>query len=165
MKYVGALVVLALAMGLAACGGSSSSSSSPPVVMNPATGTWAASMAATGGQPLGSFTFNMMQNNTALSGSNMNFSNMASLGPCFESGTAMTGQMGAGMMNGGTMNMTMTWTEPGTMLTNTLTMKGNMATGMGSGNGTFTLMAQTPGCTSQSGTFNMMRMNSGGMMM
>lgn len=164
MKYVSVLTVIALAMGLAACGGSSSSSP-PVVVMNPATGTWSATMASTAGQQLGSFTFNMMQNNTMLSGSNMNFSSMAGLGPCFGAGTVFNGQMGAGMMNGGAVNMTMTWTPPGGASTNTLTLKGTMATGMGSGTGTFTLTGETPGCTSQSGTFSMTRMTNGGMMM
>ena len=163
MKYVLVLGAAVLAMALGACGGSSSSSSQP-VVANPGTGTWSATMASTSGQQLGSFSFNMMQNNTALSGSNMNFSNMGSLGPCFGAGTVFNGQMGPGMMNGGTVDMTMSWTPPGSSSTNTLTMKGTMATGMGSGNGAFTLTGQTPGCTSQSGTFSMTRTNSSSMM-
>lgn len=165
MKYVGALAVIALAMVLAACGGSSSSSSSPPVVMNPATGTWSATMASTSGQQMGSFSFNMMQNNTVLSGSNMDFTHIQGLESCFGAGTVFNGQTGPGMMNGGTVNMTMSWTAPGGTQTNTLTMKGNMAQGMGSGSGTFTLTGQTTGCNSQSGTFSMTRMTNSGMMM
>ncbi len=164
MKYVGVLVIIALAMGLAACGGSSSSMTQP-VVMNPATGTWSATMASASGQQLGSFSFNMMQNNTQLSGSNMDFTHIQGLESCFGAGTVFSGQMGPGMMNGGTVTMTMSWTPPGSTMTNTLTMKGNMAHGMGSGNGTFTLTGQTPGCTSQSGTFSMNRMTGSGMMM
>jgi hypothetical protein len=60
-------------------------------------------------------------------------------------------------MNGGTMNMTMSWTPPGSMQTNTLTMNGTMAMGMSSGNGNFTLTGETPGCHSQSGTFSLTR--------
>jgi hypothetical protein len=151
-------------MGFTACGGSSSNSSSQPPT-DQGTGTWSATLTTASNQQLGSFTFNMMQNNTSLSGSSMNFGNMGSLGSCFGAGTVMSGQMGPGMMNGGTMNMTMTWTPPGGTSTNTMTMKGNMASGMGSGSGTFTLTGQTPGCTSQSGNFNMSRTSSGMMMM
>lgn len=155
MKYVAVLAALALTMALAACGGTSSPSQ--PVVTNPGTGTWSTTMHSASGQQLGSFTFNMMQNGTALSGNNMDFTQMQSLEPCFGAGTTFSGQMGPGMMNGGTMNMTMSWTPPGSLQTNTLTMNGTMATGMGSGNGSFTLTGQTPGCNSQSGTFNMTR--------
>lgn len=109
---------------------------------------------------MGSFTFNMMQNNTSLVGSNMNFANMgSSLAQCFGAGTVMNGSMGSGMMNGGTMTMSMSWTPSGSTQTNTMTMQGNMAMGMGSGSGTFTLTGQTPGCTSQTGNFTMSHMS------
>lgn len=157
MKYLAVLGAVALAISLVACGGSNNSSSQPT---NPGTGTWSATVAAASGSQLGSFTFNMMQNNTALSGSNMNFSNMGTLGSCFGAGTVMNGQMGPGMMNGGNVDMTMSWTPSGSTLTNTMVMKGTMATGMGSGNGAFTLTGQTSGCTSQNGTFSMTRTSS-----
>jgi hypothetical protein len=106
-------------------------------------------------QQLGSFTFNMTQNDTALNGSSMNFANIGSLAQCFGAGTVMSGQMGPGMMNGGTMTMTMSWMPSGSTATNTMTMQGTMAMGMGSGSGTFTVTGQTFGCTSQTGTFTM----------
>lgn len=159
MRYLGILGVFALAISLAACGGSSNSSSTTTPA-NPGTGAWSATFATVSGQQLGSFSFNMMQNNTMLSGSNMNFGNMGTLGPCFAAGTVMNGQMGAGMMNGGDMDMTMSWTSSGGTSTNTLVMKGTMAMGMGSGNGTFTLTGQTMGCSSQNGTFTMTRTSS-----
>lgn len=164
MKYVRVLGAIVLATGLAACGGSSSSNSPSQPPANPATGAWTETLANASGQQLGMFSFSMMQNGTALSGNNMNFSNMATLGPCFGTGTVMTGQMGPGMMNGGDVNWTMSWTPPGSAATNTLVMKGTMGMGMGSGNGTFTLTGQTPGCTSQTGTFSMSRITANMMM-
>ena len=155
MKRVGVLAAIALVIALVACGGSNSSTT------NPATGAWSETLATSSGQQVGSFTFNMTQNGTALSGSSMTFANMGSLSQCFGNGTTMSGQMGAGMMDGGTMTMTMSWTPSGSMGTNTLTMQGNMAMGMGSGSGTFTLTGQTPGCTSQTGTFSMTHISSG----
>jgi hypothetical protein len=154
MKYVGIIVATALAALLVACGSDTSST-----VTNPANGAWSATVANSSGQQLGSFTFNMAQNSTALTGSNMNFSNMGTLAQCFGNGTTFTGQMGPGRMNGGTMSMTMSWTPSGGTQPNTLTMQGTMAMGMGSGSGTFTLTGQTPGCTSQMGTFTMTHMS------
>jgi len=60
-------------------------------------------------------------------------------------------------VNGGPMTMTMSGTQPGGIALNTVTMQGNMAAGMTSGSGTFTLAGQTSGCASQSGTFTMTR--------
>ena len=152
MKYLGLSMILLLASAMIACGGGSSSSTT---TTNPATGAWSETFATTTGQQLGSFTFNMAQNNVALSGSGMNFANMGAFSQCFGSGTVMTGSMGPGMMNGGSMSMTMSWTPQGSAETNTMTMQGSMANGMGSGSGTFTLTGQTSGCTSQTGTFSM----------
>jgi hypothetical protein len=154
MKRMGVAATIALTVGLVACGGGTSSMTR---TTNPATGAWSETLASMSNQQLGSFTFNMMQNNTALTGSGMNFGNMGSLAQCFGngtmmSGTMMNGQMSMGMMNGGTITMTMSWTPSGSMETNTITMQGTMAMGMGSGSGTFTLTGQTPGCTSQTGT-------------
>lgn len=148
MKLLGIISAVLVATMLLGCGGGNGSTS------NPANGTWSATLDTSSGEQLGSFTFDMTQNNTQLSGSNMNFANMGSLSQCFGAGTMMNGQMGPGMMNGGTMSMTMSWTQSG--LTNTLTMQGNMAQGMVSGSGTFSLTAQTSGCVSQSGDFTMM---------
>jgi hypothetical protein len=85
----------------------------------------------------------------------MNFSNMGDLSQCFGTGTVMNGQMGPGMMNGGTMNMTMSWTPQGSTATNTMVMQGTMANGMSAGSGTFVLTGQSAGCTSQTGRFTM----------
>lgn len=155
LKCLSAALAFVLAIVLGACGGGSSSSSQ--TTSNPATGAWSETLTSTVGQPLGSFAFNMTQNTTALVGSNMNFTNMGTsdLAQCFGAGTVMSGQMGQGMMNGGTMNMTMSWTPQGSSSTNTMTMQGNMAMGMGSGSGSFTINGQTSGCTSQAGTFSM----------
>ncbi len=151
MKYAALLAILTLVSSFIGCGGGSS----PTASTNPATGAWAETLTSSPGQQLGSFTFDLAQNNTALTGSSMNFANMPSLDPCFGIGTTMTGQMDQGMMNGGTMTMTMSWTGPNGTGTNTLTMNGTMAMGMGSGSGTFTLNGQTPGCMSETGTFTM----------
>jgi hypothetical protein len=154
MKYLSMLLAVSIIAVATACGGGGTSSQTSTSA-NPATGAWSETLASPAGQQLGSFTFNMAQNSTALSGSNMNFSNMGNLAQCFGSGTVMNGQMGPGMMNGGSMNMTMSWTPQGSSSTNTMTMQGNMAMGMGSGSGTFAMVGQTSGCSSQSGTFSM----------
>ncbi len=159
MKRLGVVVVITLTVMLAACGGSSSS---PSTTTNPATGAWSETLASSSSLQLGSFTFDMTQNNTALTATGLNLTNMGLLAPCFGAGTVMSGQMGPGMMNGGAVTITISWTSPGGG-TNTLTMQGNMAIGMASGSGTFTLAGQTSGCTSQTGTFSMTR--SSGMMM
>ncbi len=151
-KSFGILVATTLAAMLIACGGGNTSPSS---VTNPATGAWSETIDNSSGQQLGSFTFNMMQNGTALSGSNMNFVNMGALAPCFGIGTTLVGQMGPGMMDGGTLGMTMSWTPPGATQPNTLIMRGTMGMGMSLGSGSFTLNGQTPGCTTQAGTFTM----------
>lgn len=158
MKLTGAFAAVALSVALIGCGGGTSSSTMPTV--NPATGAWSETLVGASGQQLGSFTFNMMQNDTTLTGSGMNFANMGSLSQCFGNGTTMSGQMGPGMMNGGSTTMTMSWTPSGSMGTNTMTMQGTMAMGMGSGSGTFMLTGQTFGCTSQTGTFTMTHMSS-----
>lgn len=150
MKRVSALAPVILAAALVACGGGSSFNA-----VNPGSGTWSETFISTSSQQLGSFTFVMTQDGTALTGSNMNFANLGPLAPCFGSGTVMNGQMGPGMTNGGTMNITMTWSPQGSAQVNIMSMQGNMATGMVSGAGNFNLTAQTPGCTSQFGTFTM----------
>lgn len=171
MKRPAALATFVLVLALVSCGGGGSSTSS---TSNPATGAWAEAFTTTSGQPLGSLTFNMTQNNTSLMGSGMNFGNMNALSQCFGSGTMMSGAMGPGMMNGamssgmmsgGTMNMNMSWTPAGSTETNSMVMQGNMAMGMGSGSGTFTLTGQTPGCNSQTGNFTMSRTGTGMMIM
>jgi hypothetical protein len=151
MKYILSLALL-FATTLVACGGSTGSTQTSS---NPGTGTWVESLSTTSGQQLGSFTFNMTQNNVMLTGGNMNFSNMGDLSQCFGTGTVMNGQMGPGMMNGGTMNMTMSWTPQGSTATNTMVMQGTMANGMSAGSGTFVLTGQSAGCTSQTGRFTM----------
>jgi hypothetical protein len=149
LEIIAATTLVAMLIG---CG---SGTTNPSSVTNPATGAWSATIDNSSGQQVGSFTFNMMQNGTALSGNNMNFSNMGALAPCFGTGTTFAGQMGPGMMNGGTMGMTMSWTPPGATQPNTLIMQGTMGMGMGSGSGSFTLSGQNPGCTTQAGTFTM----------
>ena len=105
MKRTGTFAAIVLTLALIACGGTTNSSTT---TTNPATGAWSETLTSASNQQLGSFTFNMAQNNTALNGSSMDFANMGSLAQCFGAGTVMSGQMGPGMMNGGTMNMTMT---------------------------------------------------------
>lgn len=161
MNRVATLAAFLLVFAFVSCGGGGSSTSS---TSNPATGAWSETFTTTTGQPLGSFTFNMTQNNTNLVGSGMNFANMNALSQCFGTGTVISGAMGPGMMNGGTMNMNMSWTPVGSSQTNTLVMQGNMATGMRSGSGTFTLTGQAPGCSSQTGNFAMSRTGVGMMM-
>jgi hypothetical protein len=157
MNRLAVFLAALLATALVACGGGGSSTTT---TTNPATGAWTETLATTSGQQVGSFTFDMTQNNTNLMGSNVNFTNMSSLAQCFGAGTVMNGSMmGSGMMNGGTMTMTISWTPSGSTQTNTMTMQGNMAMGMGSGSGTFTVTGQTPGCTSQTGNFTMSHMS------
>ena len=151
MKGIGVFTAIALVVVLGACGGGT-------LIINPANGAWSESLSSTTGQQLGSFTFTMTQHDTGLTGCCMNFANMDSLAPCFNTGTLISGHMGQGMMNGGTMTMTMSWTDPDNTGTNTLTMQGNMAMDMHSGLGNFTLTGQSPGCTSQQGTFTMTHM-------
>src|SRR5262249_55520069 len=121
----------------------------------PTSHAWTEALSHPAGQQLGSFTFTMMQNNTSLTCTNMNFANLGSLDQCFGTGSVMSGEMGQGMMNGGAMTMTVSWTAPNNAGTNTMTMQGNMAMGMASGSGTFTLTGQTPGCMSEQGTYTM----------
>lgn len=151
MKSMGIFAVIVLAAVLSACGGGSSST-------NPANGAWAETLSSTTGQALGSFTFNMTQDGTALTATGMNFSNAGSLAPCFGAGTVMSGQMGQGMMNGGAMTMSVCWTAPNAAGTNCMTMQGDMGMGMHSGTGDFTLTGHTSGCTSQQGNFTMTQM-------
>ncbi len=152
MNYLSRIVPVIFLAAAVSCGGGSSSSQNSN---NLGTGAWSESLVGAGSQQIGSFTFNMTQSGTALTASSMNFGNMGSLTQCFGSGTVMNGQMGSGMMNGGAMNMTMSWTQPGGGATNTMTMQGTMANGMMSGTGAFTLTGQSSGCASQSGTFTM----------
>ena len=156
MKRLSVVAAIALAVSLVACGGGLSNTRSA----NPARAEWSASLANSSAQALGSFSFEMMQNNTVLTGTNMNFANMGSLSQCFGAGTLINGQMGPGMMNSHSVTMTMSWTGPQGAGTNTMTMQGNMGMGMGSASGTFTLTGQTPGCTDQMGTFTMTHITS-----
>ena len=156
MKSIGIFALIALAILSSACGGGSSSTN--PANTNPANGTWSETLSGATGQPLGSFTFTVAQNDTTLTGTEMNFANIGSLGSCFDTGTVMTGQMGQGMMNGGAMTMSRCWTASNAAGTNCMTMQGNMGMGMHSGSGAFTLTGHTPGCTSQQGTFMMTHM-------
>lgn len=148
MRRILLLTAIATAVTLVACGGGSS-----PQNAVSANGAWSETLADSSGNQLGSFTFDMTQNSTALTTSNLSLGNMGSLGACFGSGTIMSGQMGSGMMNGNAMMMTMSWTD--STGTNTIVMLGNMGMGMRSSSGTFTLTGQTTGCTSQMGTFTM----------
>ena len=156
MKGIGVFAIIALAVTLGACGASSSSTN--PANVNPANGAWSETLSSATAQPLGSFTFTMTQSNATLTGNNMNFANMGSLDECFGTGTVMNGQMGQGMMNGGTMAMNVCWTAANAAGSNCMAMHGNMGMGMHSGSGTFTLTGETPGCTSQQGTFTMTHM-------
>jgi hypothetical protein len=158
MKRAGTFAAILLTAALIACGGTTSSVTRTTGTTNLATGAWSETLASSSGQQLGSFTFNLTQNNTALTGSNMNFTNMSSLAQCFGAGTVMSGQMGPGMMNGGMMTITISSMSPGSTETNTMIMQGTMTMGMGSGSGTFNLTGHTPGCTSQTGTFSMTHM-------
>lgn len=156
MKRVVAFAAILLTAALIACGGATMSSTMGTMTTtNPATGAWSETLSSSTNEQLGSFTFNMTQNDTALNASGMNFTNMGLLAQCFGVGTVMSGHMGPGMMNGGTMTMTMSSTPAASTEINTMTMQGTMAIGMGSGSGTFTLTGQTPGCTSQTGNFRM----------
>ena len=148
MKGRGALAAIGLAVTLVACGGSSSS-------MNTADGAWSETLSSSTGQQLGSFTFTVTQNDAALTGRDMDFTNIESLAQCFRTGTVMNGLIQQGMMNGSTLIMTMWWTAPNNTGANSMYMKGNIAMGTGSGSGTFTLAGQAPGCTSDQGTFTM----------
>lgn len=149
MKGIGIFAIIVLAITLGACGGGSSTTT------NPADGAWLEALSSPTGQALGSFTFTITQNGTGLTGTNMNFTGMDSLTPCFGTDAVMSGHMGQGMMNGGAMTMTMSWASPNNAGVNTLTMQGNMGMGMHSGSGTFMLTAGAPGCMSEQGTFTM----------
>jgi hypothetical protein len=165
MKRAGAFATILLAAALIACGGATTSSPMKTTgttgTTNTATRAWSETLSNSMNQHLGSFTFNLTQNSTALNGSGMSFANMGSLAQCFGAGTVMSGQMGPGTMNDSTMTMTISWTPSGSTATNTMTMQGTVAMGMGSGSGTFTLTGQMPGCTSQTGTFSMTQTSNG----
>ena len=156
MERLSVVATMALAVSLVACGGGLSNTTRA----KPAQGEWSANLANSSAQPLGSFSFEMMQNNTVLTGTNMNFANMGSLAQCFGAGTVINGQMRPGMMNSQSVTMTMSWIDPQGAGTNTMTMQGNMGMGMGSASGTFTLTGQTPGCIDQTGTFTMTHISS-----
>ncbi len=148
MRRILLLTVVGINVTLIACGGGSS-----PQNAVSANGAWAETLTDSSGNQLGSFTFDITQNNTTLNTSNLNFGNMGPLAACFGSGTTMTGQMGSGMMNGGTMMMTMSWTNSSG--TNIISMQGSMGMGMHSGSGTFTLNGRTTGCPDEMGSFTM----------
>jgi hypothetical protein len=147
------MALIGLGLTLIACGGTPSNMTDT----HPPTGAWSEALADSTWQPLGSFTFDISRSDTFLTGGSINFADMGSLSECFAAGTVMTGQIDQGMMNGGTMTMTMSmsWTAPNGMGTNTLTMQGAMTVGMDSASGTFILTGQTSSCISQMGTFTM----------
>lgn len=151
MKCVRVTFIIALGLTLVACGGTPSKM---PIAHPPA-GAWSLELADSAWQPLGSFTFEISQSDTTLTGSSLKFSNVGRLSECFAAGTVMTGQVDRGMMSTGTMEMTMSmsWTATNGVGTNTLTMQGSMTIDMDSASGTFTLTGETPGCMSQTGTF------------
>ena len=156
MQYLFQSTALALTIFLVACGGGSPHAAS-------ANGSWSAVLAIPADPQPGTFTFNLTQNNTALSANSLNFSGMGNFSPCFGVGTTLSGSLGLAMMNGGAMTMTMFWTPPGGAATNTMAMQGNLTSDMTSGSGTFTLTGQTSGCVSQLGTFTMKRAPAHGM--
>ncbi len=158
MRRVGIAVVMAVAVVLVACGGNASMTAPKTTTSNPTNGARSETLVSSSGQALGSFTFDITQNNTALMGSNMNFTGSVSLAQCFGTGTTMVGQVSPGMVNGGAMSMAISFTPSGSMGTNTLVMQGTMAAGMVSGSGTFTLTGQTAGCSNQTGTFTIISM-------
>ena len=145
MRVGTAFTIVLISSIMLACGGGSVKRST----------VWSEVLSDAAGRQLGSFTFTMAQDNTALTGSNMTFANLGSLSPCFSQGTVIVGKMAEGMTNGGAMTMVILWTTPDDAQHNTLNMQGNMAMGMASGSGTFTLTGETAGCTSQPGTYTM----------
>jgi hypothetical protein len=151
MKCVRVTFIIALGLTLVACGGTPSNM---PIAHPPA-GAWSLALADSAWQPLGSFTFEISQSDTTLTGSSLNFPNVGRLSECFAAGTVMTGQVDRGMLSTGTMEVTMSmsWTDTSSVGTNTLTMQGAMTRDMDSASGTFTLTGETPGCMSQTGTF------------
>jgi len=149
MRYLVQSSVLALATFLSACGSSPSSTS--------VNGSWSAALSTSAQPQPGMFSFNLTQSNTTISANTLNFSGLGNLSPCFGVGATLSGNLGPAMMNSSTVAMTVSWTQPGSTATNTMTMQGNLATNMASGAGTFMLTGQTAGCASQSGTFTMTR--------
>ncbi|HTM38364.1 MAG TPA: hypothetical protein VL156_16555 [Terriglobales bacterium] len=150
MRYLFQSAVLAFAAFLSACAGGSPSSTS-------ANGSWSAELSTPAQPQPGVFSFNLTQTNTTLSANTLNFSGLGNLSPCFGAGTILSGNLGPAMMNSSAVAMTMSWTPPGAVATNTMTMQGNLGSTMASGAGTFVLTGQTAGCASQSGTFTMTR--------
>lgn len=148
MKCLFLLAVLVPAISLIACGGSPH----PPS----ASGSWSAALSTSAGQQAETFTFNLTQNDIALSASSLGFNGMDNISQCFGVGTTLSGSLSSAV-NGGSMTMAMVWTSPDGTATNTMTMQGNMTMGMASSSGTFTLTGQTFGCASQSGIFTMAR--------
>jgi hypothetical protein len=146
VKLIGSLAAILLSIVLIACGGSPSQTAT-----NPVAGAWSGTLTSSSNQPLGSFTFNMVQTNAKLAGIDLNLANMPGLSQCFGSGVAMNGQVASD----GAMNLTMSFTNQVTAQTNSLAMQGTMASGMASASGNFTLTAQAPGCTGQTGSFSL----------
>jgi len=144
MKQFAIAIVLALTVGLAACGGSSSSAGT-------VTGNWTATL--TGSENL-SFTTSLMQNSgTAVTGTNLVFTTST---PCFTSGGTQTGSFVlSGNFNGaitGAFQLTITsGTPPGNTLTMTGTVNDNTITG------NWNLSGITSGC-SGTGTFTFTKM-------
>jgi len=148
MRCLVIATAFALTISLIACGGSPHPAS--------ANGSWSAVLSTSAGQQPETFTFNLTQNDITLLANSVNFSGIDNISMCFGMATTLTGSLSSSV-NGGPMTMTMSGTQPGGIALNTVTMQGNMAAGMTSGSGTFTLAGQTSDCASQSGTFTMTR--------
>jgi hypothetical protein len=148
MRCLVLATALALTISLIACGGSPHPAS--------ANGSWSAVLSTSAGQQPETFTFNLTQNDVTLLANSVTFSGVDNLSSCFGMATTLSGSLSSAV-NGGPMTMTLSGTPPGGIALNTITMQGDMASGMTSGSGTFTLTGQTLGCTSQSGTFAMTR--------
>jgi hypothetical protein len=151
MKQLGAALVLALGLVLAACGTGSGNS-------NNVTGNWTATLTNPDGSPAFSFTTSLTQHSdNTVSGTNLNFT---SANPCFANGATETGGfMVSGNTNGvttGGFQLILTSNPPNALSHNVLTLNGTLMNG-NTISGVWTLTGLSSGCTG-SGTFTMTRM-------